>query len=82
MLVWAGAGLLGWTAGEVIATDFAIQYYLVARFDPATIRQVVLSSSAVCTAIVLITGGLWRHVRRATEGKQACESSGQVKSNE
>jgi predicted tellurium resistance membrane protein TerC len=32
-LVWAGAGLLGWIAGEVMATDPAIQPGLHAFFD-------------------------------------------------
>ena len=32
-LVWAGAGLLGWIAGDVIATDPAIQPKLHAFFD-------------------------------------------------
>src|SRR5205823_9569241 len=32
-LVWAGAGLLGWIAGDVIATDPAIQPKLQAFFD-------------------------------------------------
>jgi predicted tellurium resistance membrane protein TerC len=32
-LVWAGAGLLGWIAGEVIATDPVIQPKLHAFFD-------------------------------------------------
>ena len=32
-LVWAGAGLLGWIAGEVMATDPALQPSLHAFFD-------------------------------------------------
>src|SRR5262249_13015603 len=32
-LVWAGAGLLGWIAGEVAATDPAVQPKLQAFFD-------------------------------------------------
>jgi hypothetical protein len=32
-LVWAGAGLLGWIAGEVMATDPAIQPKLHAFFN-------------------------------------------------
>ena len=32
-LVWAGAGLLGWVAGEVIATDPAVQPTLHAFFN-------------------------------------------------
>jgi YjbE family integral membrane protein len=38
-LVWAGAGLLGWIAGEVAATDPAIQPKLHAFFDgPAGVK--------------------------------------------
>ena len=32
-LVWAGAGLLGWIAGEVMATDPAVQPALHAFFN-------------------------------------------------
>jgi hypothetical protein len=32
-LVWAGAGLLGWIAGEVMATDPVVQPKLHAFFD-------------------------------------------------
>ena len=32
ILVWAGAALLGWVAGEVIATDPAVSGYLTATF--------------------------------------------------
>ena len=39
ILVWAGAALLGWIAGEVIATDPAIQPLLHAVFDgPVGVR--------------------------------------------
>ena len=35
ILVWAGAALLGWIVGEVIATDPVIADWLKANYGPA-----------------------------------------------
>ena len=43
-LVWAGAGLLGWIAGEVMATDPAIQPGLHAFFN-GPVGQASMDSS-------------------------------------
>ena len=54
VLVWAGAALLGWIAGEVIATDPVI--------GPLPHRTVY--TAAVAGALfVVIAGGLWRRAR-------------------
>lgn len=54
ILIWAGAALLGWIAGEVIATDAALAPYLKTPFEQPYIYAVV------GTCIVLITGSVWR----------------------
>jgi predicted tellurium resistance membrane protein TerC len=60
ILVWAGAALLGWIVGEVIATDPAIEPLLVARVGPETAHVVELVSAGIGAVLVLIVGGLWR----------------------
>jgi YjbE family integral membrane protein len=54
ILIWAGAALLGWIAGEVIATDPLLG---------ALPSRVVYSASLAGLAVVLIAGGLWRRAR-------------------
>ena len=44
LIIWAGAGLLGWIAGEVIASDPAITDYL-ASFGPDAAARVKLVAS-------------------------------------
>jgi len=46
LIIWAGAGLLGWIAGEVIASDPAITDYL-ASFGPDAGARVKLIASVV-----------------------------------
>jgi predicted tellurium resistance membrane protein TerC len=60
ILVWAGAALLGWIVGEVIATDPAIEPLLVARVGPETAHLIELVSASVGAVLVLIVGGSWR----------------------
>jgi YjbE family integral membrane protein len=64
ILVWAGAALLGWIVGEVIATDPAIESYLVAQGGSALAHNVELGAAAACAALVLVVGGLWRRAKR------------------
>src|SRR5215831_6225251 len=44
LIIWAGAGLLGWIAGEVIASDPAVTDY-VASFGPDAATRVKLIAS-------------------------------------
>src|SRR5438067_12808002 len=57
ILVWAGAGLLGWIVGEVIATDPAIAGYLSARFGEQTAHNNAYAAAALGVVLVLLVGG-------------------------
>jgi YjbE family integral membrane protein len=64
ILVWAGAGLLGWIVGEVIATDPVSVGYLTSRYGAATVQNVEYIAAAVGAVLVLLVGGLWRRSRQ------------------
>ena len=67
VLVWAGAGLLGWIVGEVIATDPVVANYLTATYGEGIAHQVELASAVVGAALVLLVGGLWRRSKLAAK---------------
>jgi YjbE family integral membrane protein len=54
VLVWAGAALLGWIAGEVIVSDPFIRPLLVAPFDAPFFY------AAIGSCLVLGMGAVWR----------------------
>lgn len=60
ILVWAGAALLGWVAGEIIVKDAAVASYLGAEF----VEKIHLWSAAVGAAFVVALGYLLVRLRR------------------
>jgi YjbE family integral membrane protein len=64
VLVWAGAGLLGWVAGEIMVKDAAIESWLGA----ATVEHWHLWAAAAGAALVIATGWLIRRLRHRGEG--------------
>jgi YjbE family integral membrane protein len=62
LLVWAGAGLLGWVAGEMLDSD----PWLVGRFGEDVLHRLELPAAIACTLFVLGAGWILR--RRAAAG--------------
>jgi predicted tellurium resistance membrane protein TerC len=62
ILIWAGAALLGWIAGHIIATDPAVSGYVTAGLGPIFARQVEIAASGAGALLVVGIGGLWRHL--------------------
>jgi YjbE family integral membrane protein len=62
ILVWAGAALLGWIAGDVMATDPAVSGYVSAALDQTFARQVEFAASGAVALLVIGIGGLWQHL--------------------
>jgi YjbE family integral membrane protein len=60
ILVWAGAALLGWIVGEVIATDPAIQGYIEPKLGAETFHYITLFAALLGAVLVMVVGGLWR----------------------
>jgi YjbE family integral membrane protein len=59
ILIWAGAGLLGWVAGGVIATDPAVVRHLSAAFGPGFAQEAELAAASAATLLAVAAGGLW-----------------------
>jgi len=69
ILVWAGAGLLGWIVGEVIATDPVVVGWLTAKYGAAVAHQVEIAAAVVGAILVLVVGGAWRRSKVQSESK-------------
>jgi YjbE family integral membrane protein len=71
ILVWAGAALLGWIAGDVIATDPAVIRYVTATLGAKFAGQAEFAAAASGILLVIATGGLWRRLRLDSAKKVA-----------
>jgi YjbE family integral membrane protein len=60
LLVWAGAALLGWIAGETIATDPAVAGFLIADIGETLARQAATAAAGAATLVVIGAGLLLR----------------------
>jgi YjbE family integral membrane protein len=60
VVVWAGAALLGWIAGEIIAKDPLLTGYL----DPAMAHKVWIASASAGALLVVVVGLLRRRYHR------------------
>jgi YjbE family integral membrane protein len=63
ILVWAGAALLGWIVGEVIATDPVIQGWLEPKFGAEGFHYITLFCALIGAILVLAVGGMWRRAK-------------------
>ena len=63
LLVWAGAALLGWVAGEIVATDPAVVAYLTARLGAPVAGQIEIAAAVAGMLLVIAAGALLRRVR-------------------
>ncbi len=69
ILIWAGAALLGWIVGEVIATDPVSVGYLNAKFGPEVAHKVEYVAAAIGAVLVLVVGWTWRRSKRPVESE-------------
>jgi len=67
IVIWAGAALLGWIVGEVIATDPAVVSYLTAHVQSVTPHQVEIGAAIVGAILVIAVGGYWRSSKKAAQ---------------
>ncbi len=73
ILIWAGAALLGWIAGEVIVADPALSAHLAATFGAQLAQQIEFAAPATGAALAIAAGGLWRcwHETELARGRPA-----------
>jgi YjbE family integral membrane protein len=69
ILVWAGAALLGWIVGEVIATDPVSVGYLTNNYGASVTHKVEIGAAVTGAVLVLIVGGLWRRSKQPAESE-------------
>jgi YjbE family integral membrane protein len=69
VLIWAGAALLGWIAGEAIATDSFVVAYLVDNYTVALADRVVYVAGVAGVILVLTAGWLWRRRKFPAESE-------------
>ncbi len=60
VLLWAGSAMLGWVAGEVMATDPAVSRRLIAGFGEQFASRVEFAAAGAGAVLVVALGGLWR----------------------
>ena len=63
LLVWAGAALLGWIAGEVIVTDPVVAAAIIHSYGVPAAHRAAVAASILGVVVVLVAGGLWRRTR-------------------
>jgi YjbE family integral membrane protein len=67
VLVWAGAALLGWIAGEVIATDPAVAAFIESSFGHGAQHTIELLTAGAGALLVVMAGWMWRRRIHASE---------------
>jgi YjbE family integral membrane protein len=60
VLVWAGAALLGWIAGGIVATDPAVVAYLTAQLGAPVAGQIEIAAAVAGMLLVIAAGALLR----------------------
>jgi YjbE family integral membrane protein len=74
ILVWAGSALLGWVAGELIATEPIMQPYLQSAADSlgVSLRLVALGIEIAGAVLVVVVGWI---ISKATSRRTASEAA-------
>jgi YjbE family integral membrane protein len=67
ILIWAGAALLGWVAGGVIATDPALVKHLTAAFGDTITHEAELAAASAGAFLSIAAGGLWSRLHAAAK---------------
>jgi YjbE family integral membrane protein len=75
ILVWAGAALLGWVAGELLATEPILQPYVAAVADSVgvSVKVVTRTVEASCGLLVVAVGWFLTRSAARQAAKQAAE---------
>jgi YjbE family integral membrane protein len=69
ILVWAGAALLGWIAGEVVVTDPVVVGHLTSHYGTAVGHKIEIGAAIAGAILVLLVGRIWRRSRAKAPSK-------------
>jgi YjbE family integral membrane protein len=73
VLIWGGAALLGWIAGETIVTDPALSARLGAALGPMLAQQLEFAGSLSGAVLAIAAGGLWQCLHELNSRSRAGE---------
>jgi YjbE family integral membrane protein len=73
VLVWGGAALLGWIAGQTIVTDPALFERLSAALGPTLAPQLEFAGSVTGAVLAIAAGGLWQRLHELNVRARAGE---------
>jgi predicted tellurium resistance membrane protein TerC len=59
ILIWAGSALLGWVAGDIMATDPAVAARLAHAFGEGFAHAAELAAAGAAAFFAIAAGGLW-----------------------
>lgn len=77
ILIWAGAALLGWVAGQAIATDPALSGHVAGALGAKLAQDVAPVAAGAGAVLVVAVGALWRYLRLSKIRKgEASEKTG------
>lgn len=65
ILIWIGSALLGWIAGDAVATDRAVSGYLIGAVGDKLARDAQWAAAGAGVLLVIAAGTLWRNSRIA-----------------
>ena len=74
ILIWAGAALLGWVAGETIAGDTAVAGAFIQWAGEGLATHIEIAAAASGAVLVIVAGGFWRQWQL---GKMSAQASRQ-----
>jgi hypothetical protein len=74
ILVWAGSALLGWVAGELIATEPILQAYVASLADALGITPKVIARTTETLGAVLVVAVGWL-ILKASERNRARQAA-------
>jgi YjbE family integral membrane protein len=66
LLVWAGAGLLGWVAGELIMADLVVKSFIVSAFGAGALSSFMVAGGVAGIILVLGVGAFLRRRQRTS----------------
>ncbi len=67
ILIWAGSALLGWVAGDIMATDPAVAARLAHAFGERFAHAAELAGAGATMLLAIAVGGLWWRLHEAAK---------------